>query len=141
MELIESQGSASLKAFLDRIEEDSSSTFSSSSITRGRGSTKAQKSLINDPKLKEIRTLLSTLKIEHPKVECLVEILRGKMAEQLVQQQPRVRTDSNSSNDNNNKDHKVKSFSYDSSNINTTTTAIPTKNSDIMRGYYFYSIS
>lgn len=136
MELIESQGSASLKAFLDRIEEDSSSTFSSSSITRGRGSTKAQKSLINDPKLKEIRTLLSTLKIEHPKVECLVEILRGKMAEQLVQQQPRVRTDNNN-NDNNYKDHKVKSFSYDSSNINTTTTAIPTKNSDIMRAIIF----
>jgi Fanconi anemia group M protein len=137
VELIESQGSASLKAFLDRIEEDSNSSTFSSSITRGEGSTKAQKSLINDPKVKEIRTLLSTLKIEHPKVKCLVEILRGKMAEQLVQQQPRVRTDNNSNNDHNNKAHKVKSFSYDSSNINTTTTTIPTKNSDIMRAIVF----
>ncbi|MGH9979723.1 MAG: helicase-related protein, partial [Nitrososphaeraceae archaeon] len=133
VELIESQGSASLKAFLDRIEKDSS-TFSSS-ITRGGGSTKTQKSLINDPKVKEIRTLLSTLKIEHPKVKCLVEILRGKMTEQLMQQQSLVRTDNNSNNDNNNKgDYKVKSFSYDSSNIDTT---IPTKNSDIMRAIVF----
>ena len=50
---------------------------------QGEGS-KAQKSLINDPRVKEIRTLLSTLKIEHPKVKCLVEILRGKISEQLV---------------------------------------------------------
>ena len=100
VELIESQGSASLKAFLDRIEKDSNSSTFSSSITRGGGSTKAQKSLINDPKVKEIRTLLSTLKIEHPKVKCLVEILRGKMAERLMQQQQSlVRTDNNSNND------------------------------------------
>jgi ERCC4-related helicase len=132
VELIESQGSVSLKAFLDRIEKDSS-TFSSS-IARGGGSSKAQKSLINDPRVKEIRTLLSTLKIEHPKVKCLIEILRGKMSERLVQQQSLVQTDINSNNDNNNKNHKVKSFSYSGSNIDTT---IHTKNSDSTRAIVF----
>jgi ERCC4-related helicase len=122
VELIESQGSASLKAFLDRIEKDGS-TFSRS--VAGGGSSKTQKSLINDPRIKEIRTLLSTLKIEHPKVKCLVEILRGKMSEQLAQQ-PLVQTDDNN-NDNNNKNHKVKSFTHSNPNIDIT---VPIKNSD-----------
>ena len=135
VELIESQGSVSLKAFLDRIEKDNN-TFSNS-IVRGGGSSKAQKSLINDPRVKEIRTLLSILKIEHPKVKCLVEILRGKMAERFVTQQPLVQTDNNNSNnnnDNNNKNHKAKSLSYNSPNIDTT---ILTKNSDTMRSIVF----
>ncbi len=122
VELIESQGSASLKAFLDRIEKDSG-TFSRS--VAGGGSSKTQKSLINDPRIKEIRTLLSTLKIEHPKVKCLVEILRGKMSEQLAQQ-PLVQTDDNN-DDNNNKNHKVKSFTHSNPNIDIT---VPIKNSD-----------
>jgi ERCC4-related helicase len=135
VELIESQGAASLKAFLDRIEKDSN-TFSSS-ITRGGKSSKAQKSLINDPRVKEIRTLLSTLKIEHPKVECLIEILRVKMSEQLVQQQPLVQTHSdndNSNNSNNNRNHKAMRFNYSGSNIDTT---ILTKNNDTMRAIVF----
>jgi ERCC4-related helicase len=131
VELIESQGSASLKAFLDRIEKDSS-TFSSSSISRG-GISKTQKSLINDPRIKEIRTLLSTLKIEHPKVKCLVEILRGKMSERLVQR-PLIQTDNNNNNDNNNKNHKVKSFTHNNSNIDIT---VPTKNSDMTGAIVF----
>ena len=134
VELIESQGSVSLKAFLDRIDKDNN-TFSNS-IARGGGSSKAQKSLINNPRVKEIRTLLSTLNIEHPKVKCLVEILRGKMAEQFVQQQPLVQTDNNNSNnDNNNKNHKAKSFSYNSPNIDTTT--ILTNDSNTMRSIVF----
>ena len=108
VELIESQGSASLKAFLDRIENDSS-PFGRS--IAGSGS-KAHKSLINDPRVKEIRTLLSTLKLEHPKVKCLVEILRGKISEQLVQQ-PLVQIDSN--NDNNDKNYKDKNFNHNNS--------------------------
>jgi Fanconi anemia group M protein len=36
--------------------------------------------LLNDRKIKEVRTLLSTLRIEHPKVNCLVEILREKIS-------------------------------------------------------------
>ena len=67
VELIESQGAASLRAFLDRIEKDSNTFSSNSNNIRGRGSGKTQKSLINDPRIKEIRTLINTLKIEHPK--------------------------------------------------------------------------
>ena len=94
VELIESQGSASLKAFLDRIEKGYS-TFGSS-VTKG-GNSESYKSLINDPRVKEIRTLLNTLKIEHPKVKCLIEILRGKTTEQHVQR-PIVQTVNNSDN-------------------------------------------
>ena len=94
VELVESQGSASLKAFLDRIEKGSS-TFGSS-IAEG-GKSKTHKSLINDPRVKEIRTLLNTLKIEHPKVKCLIEILRGKTTQQRVQR-PIVQTVNNSDN-------------------------------------------
>jgi Fanconi anemia group M protein len=60
VELIESQGSPSLKAFLERIERDGG---------------KAHRSLLNDNRIKEIQTLLSSLKIEHPKSKYLVELL------------------------------------------------------------------
>jgi Fanconi anemia group M protein len=135
VELIESQGAASLRAFLDRIEKDSNTFNSNSSNTRGGGSSKAQKSLINDPRIKEIRTLINTLKIEHPKVKCLVEILRGKMPEQFVKQhqQPLAQTDDNNDNNINNKNHKVKKFNYSDSIINTT---IPRYN-DTMRAIVF----
>ena len=59
-ELIESQGSASLKAFLERIERDGG---------------KAHQSLLNDNRIKEIQALLNSLKIEHPKTKYLVELL------------------------------------------------------------------
>ena len=127
VELIESQGSASLKAFLDRIENDSS-PFGRS--IAGNGS-KAHKSLINDPRVKEIRTLLSTLKLEHPKVKCLVEILRGKISEQLVQQ-PLVQIDSN--NDNDNKNYKDKNFNHNNS---ITSTTISTMDSNMMMSIVF----
>lgn len=80
IELIESQGSYSLKVFLDRTESENS-TFGSNSIganTGGGG--KAHRSLLTDPRMKEIRTLLNTLIIEHPKLKCLVEILKEKMS-------------------------------------------------------------
>ncbi|MGB7960824.1 MAG: helicase-related protein [Nitrososphaeraceae archaeon] len=127
VELIESQGSASLKAFLDRIENDSS-PFGRS--IAGGGS-KAHKSLINDPRVKEIRTLLSTLKLEHPKVKCLVEILRGKISEQLVQQ-PLVQIDSN--NDNDDKNCKDKNFNHNNS---ITSTTISTMDSSMMMSIVF----
>ena len=60
-ELIESQGSPSLKAFLERVEND-------------RG--KAHQSLLNDNRIKEIQTLLNSLRIEHPKTTYLVELLK-----------------------------------------------------------------
>jgi ERCC4-related helicase len=59
-ELIESQGSQSLKAFLERIERDGG---------------KAHRSLLNDNRIKEIQALLNSLKIEHPKAKYLVEHL------------------------------------------------------------------
>jgi len=125
IELIESQGSASLKAFLDRIENNSS-PFGSSIAVSG---SKAHKSLINDPRVKEIRTLLSTLKLEHPKVKCLVEILRGKISEQLVQQ-PLVQID----NDNDNKNYKDKKFNHNNSITSTTPS---TMDSDMMMSIVF----
>ena len=135
VELIESQGSGSLKAFLDRIENDSSA-FVSGSIG-GVGSSKSQKALINDPRIKEIRTLLRTLKIEHPKVKCLIENLKRKMSEQPVQR-PFVQTDNNnSSNDNDIKNYNVKGFNNDGFNINTTSATVSTKNSDVTRAIVF----
>ena len=60
-ELIESQGSQSLKAFLERIEKDGG---------------KAHRSLLNDNRIKEVQTLLNSLKIEHPKIRYLVDLLK-----------------------------------------------------------------
>src|SRR5918994_1020978 len=79
IELIESQGSYSLKVFLDRTENENS-TFGSPSSNIGIGGGKAHRSLLNDPRVKEIRTLLSTLRIEHPKLKCLIETLKEKMS-------------------------------------------------------------
>ncbi|MGC2425783.1 MAG: helicase-related protein [Nitrososphaeraceae archaeon] len=60
-ELIESQGSQSLKSFLERIERDGG---------------KAHRSLLNDNRIKEVQTLLNSLKIEHPKTRYLVDLLK-----------------------------------------------------------------
>ncbi len=62
-ELIESQGSPSLKAFLNRIEKDGG---------------KAHQLLLNDNRIKEIQTLIDSLKIEHPKTIYLVELLKQR---------------------------------------------------------------
>jgi ERCC4-related helicase len=62
-ELIESQGSPSLKAFLERVENDGG---------------KAHQSLLNDNRIKEIQTLINSLKIEHPKTIYLVELLKQR---------------------------------------------------------------
>jgi ERCC4-related helicase len=60
VELIETQGSPSLKAFLERVESHGG---------------KAHKSLLDDNRIKEIHTLLNSLKIEHPKTRYLVDLL------------------------------------------------------------------
>jgi superfamily II DNA/RNA helicase len=62
-ELIESQGYASLKAFLKRIEEDGG---------------KAHQSLLDDNRIKEIQTLVNNLKVEHPKTTYLVKLLKQR---------------------------------------------------------------
>jgi ERCC4-related helicase len=97
VELIESQGPYSLKIFLDRTESENS-TFGSdgASTNTGRGG-KAHRSLLNDPRIKEIRTLLSTLRTEHPKLKCLIEILKEKM---LGHPSSVIQTDSNASSSN-----------------------------------------
>jgi ERCC4-related helicase len=63
IELIESQGSHSLETFLNRIESEGG---------------KSHKSLLNDPRIKEIRTLLNKLSIEHPKFKYIVDILKTR---------------------------------------------------------------
>ena len=63
VELIESQGSTSLKAFLERIEN------------HGR---KAHQSLLDDNRIKEIQTLLNSPKIDHPKTRYLVDLLKQR---------------------------------------------------------------
>lgn len=65
-ELIESQGSYSLKAFLDRIEDVSEA---------GR---KSHQSLMKDTRMKEIQTLVNKLAIDHPKLRYIVNILKNK---------------------------------------------------------------
>jgi ERCC4-related helicase len=62
-ELIESQGYASLQAFLKRIEEDGG---------------KAHQLLLNDNRIKEIQTLVNNLKVEHPKTTYLVKLLKQR---------------------------------------------------------------
>ncbi len=62
-ELIESQGSYSLKAFLDRIEVEGG---------------KSHQTLLNDPKIKEIRTLVNRLTTQHPKLMYITDHLRTR---------------------------------------------------------------
>jgi ERCC4-related helicase len=63
IELIESQGSHSLDIFLNRIESEGG---------------KSHRSLLNDPRIKEIRTLLNKLSTEHPKFKYIVDILKTR---------------------------------------------------------------
>ena len=62
-ELIESQGSPSLNAFLERVKNDGG---------------KAHQSLLTDNRMKEIQMLINSLKIEHPKTSYLVELLKQR---------------------------------------------------------------
>jgi superfamily II DNA/RNA helicase len=61
LELIESQGSHSLKAFLDRINEDGSNTHTF---------------LLKDPRMMEIKTLLEGIVKEHPKILHLLQLIK-----------------------------------------------------------------
>ena len=101
VELIESQGPHTLKKFLDRTESENSKnsengTFSSPSTNTG--GRKAHRSLLNDPKIKEVRTLLNTLRIEHPKLARLIEIMKEKMSSHpssVIQPDGNARTNNN----------------------------------------------
>jgi ERCC4-related helicase len=61
LELIESQGSYSLKAFLDRIDEDGSN---------------AHTLLLKDPQMIEIKTLVEGIVKEHPKILHLLQLIK-----------------------------------------------------------------
>jgi ERCC4-related helicase len=61
LELIESQGSYSLKAFLDRIDEDENN---------------AHTFLLKDPRMMEIKTLVEGIVKEHPKILHLLQLIK-----------------------------------------------------------------
>jgi ERCC4-related helicase len=61
LELIESQGSYSLKTFLDRIDEDGSNTHTF---------------LLKDPRMMEIKTLVEGIVKEHPKILHLLQLIK-----------------------------------------------------------------
>jgi ERCC4-related helicase len=61
VELIESQGSYSLNAFLDRIDEDGSN---------------AHTFLLKDPRMMEIKTLVEGIVKEHPKILHLLQLIK-----------------------------------------------------------------
>src|ERR671918_1643231 len=61
LELIESQGSYSLKAFLDRINEDESNSHTF---------------LLKDPRMMEIKTLVEGIVKEHPKILHLLQLIK-----------------------------------------------------------------
>jgi Fanconi anemia group M protein len=77
-ELIESQGSYSLKAFLDRIEEEGHGVASGAGSGGSSGSSKSHQSILNDSRIKEVRTLVSNLTTEHPKITYIVNLLRNR---------------------------------------------------------------
>jgi ERCC4-related helicase len=61
LELMGSQGSYSLKAFLDRMEEDGGKTHSL---------------LLKDPRIIEIKVLIAGITKEHPKIQRLAELVK-----------------------------------------------------------------
>jgi ERCC4-related helicase len=61
LELMGSQGSYSLKAFLDRMEEDGGKTHSL---------------LLKDPRIIEIKVLIAGITKEHPKIQRLLELVK-----------------------------------------------------------------
>ncbi|HZB99401.1 MAG TPA: helicase-related protein, partial [Nitrososphaeraceae archaeon] len=68
LELIESQGSYSLKAFLDRIDEDESN---------------AHTFLLKDPRMMEIKTLVEGIVKEHPKILHLLQLIKDHHRHEL----------------------------------------------------------
>ena len=68
LELVESQGSYSLKAFLDRIDEDGSN---------------AHTLLLKDPRMMEIKTLVEGIVKEHPKILHLLQLIKDHHRHEL----------------------------------------------------------
>jgi Fanconi anemia group M protein len=62
LELIESQGSFSLKAFLDRIEQEEKE--------------KTHSALLKQPGIMEIRAILQNMTNEGPKIQCLLQLVK-----------------------------------------------------------------
>jgi len=68
IELIESQGFYSLWTFLNRTQLEES---------------RSHKLLLNDHRIKEVKGLIEQLKIEHPKIEYLIKILKERFDSQF----------------------------------------------------------
>jgi Fanconi anemia group M protein len=68
IELIESQGFYSLWIFLNRTQLEES---------------RSHKLLLNDHRIKEVKGLIEQLKIEHPKIEYLIKILKERFGSQF----------------------------------------------------------
>ena len=68
IELMESQGFYSLWNFLNRTQLEES---------------RSHKLLLNDRRLKEVKGLIEQLKIEHPKIEYLIRILKERFDSQF----------------------------------------------------------
>ena len=68
IELIESQGFYSLWTFLNRTQLEES---------------RSHKLLLNDHRIKEVKGLIQQLKIEHPKIEYLIKILKERFDSQF----------------------------------------------------------
>ncbi|HEY9387473.1 MAG TPA: helicase-related protein [Nitrososphaeraceae archaeon] len=90
LELIESQGSFSLKAFLDRIEEEGRKTHST---------------LLKQPSIIEIRTLIQSITNEHPKIQYLTQLIKDHHHQCSSQMRSRdsgvTSVNNNKNNDNN----------------------------------------
>lgn len=98
LELIESQGSFSLKAFLDRIEEEGGKTHST---------------LLKQPSIIEIRTLIQSITNEHPKIQYLTQLIKDhhnhQCSSQMRSRDSGVTSGNNNKNNNNNLNLNTKS--------------------------------
>lgn len=68
-ELIETQGASALKKYLEKIETKE---------------TKSAKILLRKPGITEIKRILSTTKEEHPKLELLLELIKGMPDKKII---------------------------------------------------------
>ncbi len=69
LELVETEGVEALKEYLKKLVNEAHSV----------GGSKAAKNIVNDPIFKEILKKVSTCKVEHPKLEKLVEVVKDQL--------------------------------------------------------------
>ncbi len=69
LELVETEGVEALKEYLKKLVNEAHSV----------GGSKAAKNIVNDPIFKEILKKVSTCRVEHPKLEKLVEVVKDQL--------------------------------------------------------------